>query len=128
MARVLVIDDDDQIREMLRKSLELHGHEVLDAPNGKEGIELFNEKGADLVITDIIMPEKEGVETIKELRNDAPDLKIIAISGGGNLDPRLYLRLAEGSGAIRTFVKPFSLKELLNTVRELLDSPGRSDS
>jgi DNA-binding NtrC family response regulator len=84
VARILVIDDDEQILRTLHQVLEMEGHEVLDAPNGKEGMRIFEEHGADLVVTDIVMPEKEGIETIKELHEGNPDLKIIAISGGGS--------------------------------------------
>ena len=94
MARILVIDDDDQILRTLHQVLEMEGHEVVDASNGKEGIKLFRENGADLIITDIVMPEKEGLETIMELRRDFPDIKVIAISGGGRVDPESYLTLA----------------------------------
>ena len=121
MARILVIDDDEQVLKTLHQVLEMEGHEVLDAPNGKEGIKIYNEHGADLVITDIIMPEKEGIETIKELRENNTDVKIIAISGGGSVDPRVYLNLAENLGAMRTIIKPFSRDQLLDAVRESLE-------
>jgi len=94
MARILVIDDDDQILRTLHQVLEMEGHEVVDTSNGKEGIKFFRENGADLIITDIVMPEKEGLETIMELRRDFPDIKVIAISGGGRVDPVSYLTLA----------------------------------
>ncbi len=121
MARVLVIDDDDQILTSLREVLEREGYEVLDAPDGKVGLQLFREEGADLVITDIIMPEKQGLETIKGLREDNPDVKIVAISGGGAIEPRVYLHYAEEAGAMRTLPKPFEREELLEAVRELLE-------
>ena len=92
MALILIIDDDDQIRRVLRKTLERDGYDVADAPNGKEGIRLYRENPADLVITDIIMPEKEGIETIRELRRDFPEVKIIAISGGGRIGPDSYFK------------------------------------
>ena len=121
MARILVIDDDDQILRTLHQVLEMEGHEVVDASNGKEGMRLFREQGAGLIITDIVMPEKEGLETIMELRRDFPDIKIIAISGGGRVDPESYLTLAKGFGALRTLAKPFEREELLVAVRELLE-------
>ena len=101
--------------------LELEGHEVVDAPDGKLGLQLFREEGADLVITDIIMPEKAGLETIMELRKDYPGVKIIAISGGGAIEPRVYLHYAKEAGAMRTLPKPFEREELLEGVRELLE-------
>ena len=121
MARILVIDDDDQIRTTLHQVLDLEGHEVVNASNGKEGIKLFEENGADLIITDILMPEKEGLETIMDLRKDFPDVKIIAISGGGQIDANSYLSMAKQFGALRTLPKPFELEELLDAVRELLE-------
>jgi DNA-binding response OmpR family regulator len=106
MARILIIDDDVQILNMLRQTLEREGHAVVDAPDGNEGLRLFRENPTDLIITDLIMPEKEGIETIMELRRDFPDVKIIAISGGGRLDPGQYLSIAKSFGAQYTFTKP----------------------
>ena len=88
------------------------------------GLHLFASDGkqmkADLIITDLIMPEKEGIETITELRRDFPDVKIIAISGGGRIAPEVYLRMARSLGALRTFAKPIERKEIIETVQELL--------
>ena len=119
MARILIIDDDVQILDMLRQTLEREGFEVVDAPNGEEGIRLYREDPADLIITDIIMPEKEGIETIMELKRDFPDVKIIAISGGGRVDPEEYLHMAEKLGAKRTFAKPVEREDLLKAIQEL---------
>ena len=93
MSKILVIDDDKNIRSLLRDFLERDGYEVMEAENGKVGLKLFRENGADLVITDLIMPEKEGIETIRELRRDFSDVKIIAISGGGAIGPETYLQM-----------------------------------
>jgi len=82
MSRILVTDDEDQIRAMLRHALESSGHEVLEANNGEEGVRIYQKQPADLVITDILMPEKEGLESIRELRRLNPAVRIIAISGG----------------------------------------------
>ena len=120
MAHILLIDDDDQIRAMLQQMLEREGHKVVSAADGKQGIKLFREQAADLIITDIIMPEKEGLETIMELRRDFPEVRIIAISGGGRMKPEEYLHLAERCGACRTLTKPFRRNELLDAVRESL--------
>jgi CheY-like chemotaxis protein len=120
MALILIIDDDNQFRAMLREMLERAGYEVVDAPDGKEGIKLYREKAADLIITDIVMPEKEGIETIMELRRDFPDVKIIAISGGGRLDSGQYLIMAKSLGALYTFTKPVEREKLLQAVEELL--------
>ncbi|GAG15292.1 unnamed protein product, partial [marine sediment metagenome] len=119
-ARILVIDDDDQIREMLRQMLEREGYEVVDAPDGKVGMRLFRKQPPELVITDLIMPEKEGIETITELRGEFPEVKIIAMTGGGRIPPEVYLRVAKRLGAMRTFAKPIEREELLEAIRELL--------
>ena len=118
---ILVIDDDDQFRGMLRETLEHAGYEVMDAPNGKEGIRVYRENPADLVITDIIMPEKEGIETIRELKREFPDVKIIAMSGGARNGPAGYLKMAKMLGAQRTLTKPLEREELLETVMELIN-------
>lgn len=120
MARILITDDDSQVRTMLHQMLERAGYEVVDAKDGREAIKLFKEQPADLVITDIIMPEKEGIETIMELKRDYPGIKIFAISGGGRVGPENYLKLAEKIGALRTFSKPFDRKEMLAAVAEAL--------
>ncbi|MDY6952940.1 MAG: response regulator, partial [Thermodesulfobacteriota bacterium] len=119
-ARILVIDDDVQIRRMLRKLLEGTGYEVTEAPDGRQGISLYRQDPCDLVITDIIMPDKEGLETIRELRRDFPHVKIVAISGGGRASPDEYLHMAKSFGAKRTLAKPFDQKELLEAVQELV--------
>ena len=121
MKRILVMDDDVTFRKMLRKILEREGYETIEAEDGKEGMRLFRAAPADLVITDILMPEQEGIETIQELKRDFAGVKIIAISGGGRLDPEEYLRAAEQFGAARTLSKPFDREELLGAIRELLE-------
>ena len=121
MSKILVIDDDKNIRSLLRDFLERDGYEVTEAENGKIGLRLLRENGADLVITDLIMPEKEGIETIREIRRDFSDVKIIAISGGGVVGPETYLEMAKSMGAHRVFDKPFNLKEMSEAIRELLD-------
>ena len=120
MARILVIDDEDEIRMVLRQFLEEAGYEVDEAHDGIEGTRLCREKPADLIIVDMIMPGKEGMETILDFRADFPEVKIIAMSGGGDLGPEPYLQVAEGLGAIRVFTKPFRLEEILGTVRKLV--------
>ena len=115
------MDDDVTFRKMLRKILEREGYETIEAEDGKEGMRLFRAAPADLVITDILMPEQEGIETIQELKRDFAGVKIIAISGGGRLDPEEYLRAAEQFGAARTLSKPFDREELLGAIRELLE-------
>lgn len=122
MASILIIDDNSEIRRLLKRLLERHGYEVVEAPDGLVGTRLFREKPADLVITDIIMPEQEGIETIMELRRDFPDVKIIAISGGGKaMKGGDTLHVAKALGAKRTFVKPLKMKDMVEAVRELLN-------
>ena len=120
MERILIIDDDDQFLAMLRKMLERNGYKIVEASDGKEGIRLYRENLTDLIITDIIMPEKEGIEIIMELRRDFPDVKIIAISGGGCIGPEDYLHMAMMLGAKRTLTKPIERDELIKVVRELM--------
>jgi len=120
MPSILVIDDDDQVRDMLRQMLERAGYQVLDARDGSEGLRLFKAHGADVVITDIVMPEKEGIETIRDLMREDADVKIIAMSGGGRIGPDAYLEVAQQIGAQRTLVKPVERSEILRCVAELL--------
>jgi DNA-binding response OmpR family regulator len=116
MARILLIDDDDSVRTMLHLTLAHFGHTVIEARNGKEGLELFEHANADLLITDIVMPEKEGLEVLMELRKRHPPVKIIAISGGD------YLHMAKLMGAAKVLAKPFSTDVLIAAIDELL--PG----
>ncbi|MBW1997483.1 MAG: response regulator [Deltaproteobacteria bacterium] len=120
MSHILVIEDDPKIRKVLRRLIERAGHDVEEASDGLEGLKSYRKKPADLVITDIIMPRKEGLETILDLRREFPEVKIIAISGGGRLSPLPYLEVAEGFGALRVFSKPFDLEELQGAILELL--------
>jgi DNA-binding response OmpR family regulator len=123
MSRILIIDDDIQMRQMLKQTLERAGYEVIDAPDGKEGIRLFHESPTDLVITDLIMPGKDGMETSIELIREFPNVKIIAISGGSRaMDPQDYLHYATSVGVMKTFTKPFDPKELLEAIHELLSA------
>lgn len=121
MAKILVLDDEPSILLMITKMLEKEGYEVSVALNGKEGMRLFEMEKPDLLITDIIMPEKEGLETIFELRKKHPELKIIAISGGGRISPNGYLPGAKLLGANMVFQKPLVQKDFLNAVSLLLN-------
>jgi len=124
MARILVVDDEELARFTLREILETAGHDVSEAGNGNEAVAQQKEQGFDLIITDIIMPEKEGVETIIDLKRDYPDLKIIAISGGGRTRNLDFLKLAEQYGADKVLAKPFSEDELLQNVNACLPGQG----
>lgn len=120
MSRILIMDDDDRFRKMLREMLEVAGHEVVDAPDGKIGTKLYREDPADLIILDIFMPEKEGIETVIELKRDFPDVKIIAISAGGRMGQFDYLERAKTFGALKSFAKPFDRREMLEAIDECL--------
>ena len=120
MGRVLVIDDEPQIRSMLRMMLERAGHEVEEAPDGIEGIRIYRNNPADLIISDLIMPNKDGIGMIIELKKEFPDVKIIAMSGGGLNKPEGYLEGAKKLGAQRTLTKPINRDELLRTVSDTL--------
>jgi DNA-binding NtrC family response regulator len=120
MVKILVIEDDDSFRSVLVQMLEKAGYEVLSAENGNQAMKYCREINPDLVLTDIIMPDKEGLETIQELLNLCPNLKIIAMSGGGRFGPNSYLPLAAKLGAKRTLQKPFMREELLSTISEVL--------
>lgn len=123
MPSILIIDDDDQIRSMLSQFLEMKGYDVDDANDGSVGIARYRSHPVDLVITDVLMPGKEGIETICDLRREFPEVKIIAISGGGQFGPDTYLHMAEALGARKVFTKPFALDEFLQGVEEVLGAP-----
>ena len=128
MRRILIIDDDHHILLMVKKMLERAGFEVDLASNGNEGLDLFKKTPVDLVITDIIMPEKEGLETIREMKRLRSDLKIIAMSGGGKISADNYLNTAKIFGASRVMGKPFSQKQMVSAVQDLLGDPSDGNS
>ena len=123
MAAILLIDDDDMFRDVLASALATSGHKVTQASNGAEGLRLFRQSPPDLVITDIVMPEKEGLGTIMELRQSHPTARVIAMSGGLAHDPKLYLHMAEKFGASAVLAKPFHLSDLMKAVDAALQSP-----
>ena len=126
MAHILVIDDHTAVRKTIRRALELDGHQVTEAADGVEGMRRFGERPVDLVVTDILMPNREGIETIIELRRANPALPILAVSGGStNSDRDGILASANLLGASRVLAKPFSLGELGATVSALLDAAVR---
>ena len=120
MHHVLIIDDDPLIRNMLSQFFALDGYSTSVAENGKEGFRMYLDHPADLIVTDMLMPEMDGIETIRAVRKENPEAKIIAISGGGRNSPEDYLVLAEHLGAERTFCKPLERAELVAAARELL--------
>ncbi len=126
MAQILIIEDDCEVRSMLAALLSRQGHDVRQACDGQEGIHAFRTAPCDLVITDLIMPQKEGLETIIDLRSEFPELLIIAISGGSRGNHDNYLRTAKLCGAARIFSKPFDNQELLAAVNKLLNRGRKS--
>lgn len=126
MAKILIIDDDPALRDVMRKILEHDGHDVRVAEDGAMGLDLYRAEPADLVITDLIMPEKEGIETIQELREEFPHVRILAVSGGGMVDPDGPLTDAELFGADGSLAKPFSVEALKLAATEVLDGAEKS--
>ena len=122
MTRILLVDDDQQFRSMLSESLRRAGYDVTEARDGSEGITLYRDQPSDLIITDLIMPEKEGLETIQEYRRNYPGVKIIAISGGSRNGPVDYLKIAKAFGAQHALAKPFLRQELLDVITQVLES------
>jgi CheY-like chemotaxis protein len=121
MNRILIIDDDPSIRQMICRMLEREGYEVDTAANGREGVQKYRANPPDVVITDIIMPEQEGIETIRQLKADNQNCRIIAISGGGRIGPTDYLNMAKLLGATQTISKPFDRAQLLAAVKESMN-------
>ena len=119
MAKILLIDDDEALRSVLSKALGHSGHTVVQAGDGQQGVDLARTTTIDLVVTDIIMPVQEGVETILQLKRERPHLPIIAISGGAS-HSALYLDIARKIGAKRILPKPFTPQELLTLISEAL--------
>ena len=120
MGRILIIDDEPQIRSMLRLMLERVGYEVMEAADGMEGIQQYRDNPADVIITDLIMPNKDGIGMIIELKKEFPEIKIIAMSGGGVNRPEGYLDGAKKLGATRTLTKPIDRDEMITAVKETL--------
>jgi len=120
MATILVIDDEAMVRTTMTKILGSAGHTVVEAENGRAGLAAASRTGFDLALVDILMPEKEGIETIMELRRDHPGVKILAMSGGGRVKSVDFLQLAKKLGADATLKKPVPMKALLAAVAQLL--------
>ncbi len=120
MGNILIIDDEPNIRLMIRRILESDGHTITEAADGGAGIKCYQKNPFDLIIADLIMPDKEGLETINELKKEYPDIKIVAISGGGKTGPGSHLQTARLLGAAAILEKPFKKEMLLQTIRELM--------
>jgi len=121
MPGILIVEDDNDLREMLKVSLLRRKYTVIEASNGKEAIIKFKPSMVNLVITDIIMPDEDGLKVIMRFRELKPTIKIIAISGGGKAGPGNYLNLARALGADEIFPKPFSINTLLQKIDEMLE-------
>lgn len=120
MAKVLIADDEASVLEVMRRILQIDGHEVIEARDGEEALRKIRSEKPDVAVIDLFMPRKEGLETIMQLRKSSPELKIIAISGGNPTHGMSFLEMATRLGAHRTMSKPFSMEEMRNTVADLL--------
>jgi CheY-like chemotaxis protein len=122
MPGVLIVEDDKELREMLKMMLLRRNFTVLEAENGKSAIMHFKPLLTDVVVTDLIMPEEDGLKVVIKLRELKPSIKIIAISGGGKVGPGSYLNLAKALGADAVYSKPFSLNDLVAKIEQLLNN------
>jgi DNA-binding response OmpR family regulator len=122
MSKILLIDDDAAFRMLVTLWLTRAGHQVVSASNGRHGVQLAHEQDFDVVVTDIVMPEQEGIETILTLRRNGMHAPILAMSGGGSLDNTFYLRSAQALGANDTIAKPFTAGDLTAKVTLLLEA------
>jgi DNA-binding response OmpR family regulator len=120
MSVILIIEDDRELREMLKTALLRENYTVLEAENGKEALIHFKPGVTDLIITDLIMPEEDGLKVIMKIRELKQGIKVIAISGGGKAGPGSYLNLAKALGADAIYSKPFSIIDLVSKIEELL--------
>jgi len=120
MPRILIVEDDENVRQFICRILKNEGYEVVETENGNVGIRMYREQPFDLVITDLFMPDKEGLEIITELKHNYPDAKIIAMSGGGQVLASDYLIIAKSLGALTTISKPFTINDFLTTVKNAL--------
>jgi CheY-like chemotaxis protein len=121
MPGILIVEDEKDVREMLKTSLVRRKFTVIEAENGKDAISHFKPLITDVVVTDLIMPDEDGLKVIIKLKELKPSLKIIAISGGGKAGPGSYLNLAKALGADAIFSKPFSINDLIAKIEELLE-------
>jgi DNA-binding NtrC family response regulator len=117
MAKILIVDDEPQLRDMLRQMLQQDSHEVLEAENGIQGCQLYREHKPDIIISDLVMPEQNGIDMLLELKKEFSDLRVLAISGGGGITGSFdYLPIAKLIGAVQILKKPFGLQELREAV------------
>ena len=133
MAHIIIIDDEDLVRATFRDLLEGMGYAVTEAVDGDRGLKALEAHPTEMVITDLLMPNKDGIETILELRKKKPNVKIIAVSGGGSTRRSNFLDMAKKLGADKVFAKPVDLNELADAVQTLIgdyesDAMGTTDS
>jgi CheY-like chemotaxis protein len=121
MPGILIVEDNRELREMLKESFTRKKFTVQEAENGKDAIIHFKPGVTDLVVTDLIMPEEDGLKVIMTLRELKPSIKVIAISGGGKAGPASYLNMAKALGADAIYSKPFSVNEMIGKIEELLE-------
>ena len=120
---ILIIEDDEQFRGFVSELLTSEGFEVLTAENGKEGIDLLEVQQPDLILTDLLMPEKDGVRVISEVRSNYSHIPVIAMSGGQSVFSPVFLEAASSLGAAQTLTKPFADDELIDAIHSLLNTP-----
>lgn len=132
IASILIVDDEAELRDVMTRVLTLRGHQVTGAANGVEASRAVANNRFDVVITDLIMPERDGIQVINELRRKYPEIKIVAMSGGGHISRDQYLRIAKGLGAHALLEKPFLNQELIDAIDRVLspaaDGGGASQS
>lgn len=120
--RILVVDDEPEVREIVSTILRLAGYQIGGAEEGEEALRHLAAQPFDMMITDLLMPDKDGVETIRDVRKRYPGIKIVAMSGGGHVAKESYLKMAQLFGADAVLAKPFTREELLRTVAAVLDA------
>jgi YesN/AraC family two-component response regulator len=121
MYDILVVDDEPMIRDGLKVALEMEGHRTSTASDGNEALQMVDEKKPHVIITDIIMPESDGIEVICTVKESNPDIKILAISGGGRISASDHLKIAKQLGATGVLTKPFSTEELICEINKLFE-------
>lgn len=127
MARILVVDDDELVRSTVRATLKRAGHEVIEAQDGLQASDALARNPVDVVVSDIIMPEVDGIGLLLKLRKQYPTLKVIVISGGGRTQNVDFLRMARTLGADLALAKPFTPEELQRAVQDVLAAPSGKD-
>ncbi len=120
MATILIVDDDPALRKIVRQMVESAGHAVIEADNGRAALHAFRTQNPEIVISDIVMPQKDGIEMIAELRRESPTVRVVAISGGGRTRNLDVLRLAERAGADVVLAKPFARAELIDAIERAM--------